>query len=103
MERRRTNRAGGGLLTLKRIASWIVIAAAATTFAAFWHFLVFHSDNPEPPVFWVYSALAALVIAFSYVLISLLELVARRKCRFRLNDMLAAMTVVAVVLGAIAY
>jgi hypothetical protein len=103
MDDQRTDRAGSGMLTLKRIVSWIVVAATATTLATYWHFLVFHSLDPDPPVYWVYSAFVALAITIAYMLIFLVESLASQKWRFSLRALLAAMTLVAVVLGAVIY
>src|SRR4051812_25501210 len=97
------NRTSGRILTLKRIASGLVLAATATTLIAFWHFLVFHSSDPSPPVFWVYSALVALALAFTYMLIRLLESLASQNWRFSLRALLAAMAIVAVALGTVVY
>jgi hypothetical protein len=103
MEDQSADRASGGMLALKRILSWLIIATSATTFVGFWHFLVFHASDPDPPVFWVYSAFVALVVAFAYTLIRLLESWAGQKWRFSLRALLAAMTIVAVTLGGLVY
>lgn len=90
-------------MTLKRILSWLIIVASATTFVGYWHFLVFHASDPDPPVFWIYSAFVALVVAFAYTLNCLLESLASQKWRYSLRALLAAMTIVAVALGAVVY
>jgi hypothetical protein len=91
------------MLTLKRTLSLLIIAAAAATFVGFWQFLVFHWSDPDPPVFWVYTAVMSLVLAFAYTLIRLLEPWARQGWRFSLRALLAATTIVAVALSAIVY
>jgi hypothetical protein len=103
MDHQRTNRKGGRLLTAKKVASWLVVSASAITLTAFWHFLVFHSLDLNPPLFWVCGAGASLALGFAYMLISVLESLNSQKWRFSLSAMLAAMTVVAVTLGLVVY
>ena len=90
-------------MTVKWIASWLVVVAFATTLIAFWHFLVFHSLDANPPIFWVLSAVVALSLAFIYMLISALEALNSQRWRFSLHAMVVAMTTVAIVLGTIVY
>jgi hypothetical protein len=103
MDDQRTDRTSGRLLTVKLIASWLVVVAFATTLIAFWHFLVFHSLDTNPPIFWVLSAVVALSLAFIYMLISALEALSSQKWRFSLRAVLTAMTIVAIVLGTVIY
>ena len=91
-------------MSIKQMASWLVVVAAATTLIAFWHFLVFHSSDAAPPVFWIYSAGVALALAFAYMLICLPESWSGHwKWRFSLRDVLVVITIVAVVMSAAVY